>query len=236
MSYISSRSDHVKTREWDLHSSAGVIPEGAALVLVLENGLAKVKLSSGVSGEQFLGFAMNERTAPLVSRDVFVARVPETAPYTITLPRDVIGTVGVRLTEDNSAVAAGTPGTTTKTYSIAGRTMTFHADQAGDEVGVTYGFAPSYLETIGRGDSSPSNVASAITQVTGTTGAIMEGRVYTDQFDPAVNWAGWTPGTAVTTAANGQVTLGGNGAAIPHARIVAIPEAGNGFLGVEFAN
>lgn len=233
MSYQSHRTDHRVTREVDLVSTQGLVEEGVGLVHRMEDGVSKAIVpASGDNTDVFLGFAFNERRAPLTSRDVHNFKVPASAPYTITLPRDPVGAVGIRNSDTQAAIAVGSASNAGE-FAISGRVITFNAAQAGQNVAINYGYAPTAMESIGLGDGSPSNVASGITQVTQSTGCIFHGRVVTDKYNPVDNWAAWN-GAAVKIGANGIVTLSGNGATIPNARITSIPEAGNGYLGIEF--
>jgi len=192
--------------------------EGAAMVTTVVDGVDKARPSTGVADESFAGFAISNVSEAPTLPNVEDLLIPASGVVTMAnLP--VPSTVRV------AGYALGDPAAAATNYAISGDVVTFAASEAGKTVAVTSTYAPA-LGQVRRlqGDIAPGNVPTEI----GVTGIIKSGVVYTSSFDTTVDWAA---AATVNLAADGKLTSGGAGSAIP-CRIVHTPSVSNPFLGL----
>jgi hypothetical protein len=235
MAYNASRTDHVRTREWPVAAGQPAIEEGLALILKQENGVGKAAISGGASdNDLFIGFAMNQQAVPAIIPYVQEVQIPDTSPYTVTIDKVPVGSLGLRLKSDNTAFALDAGGgLATGEYQYASGVLTFAAADAGKVLVLTHRYSPTLLESMYAGAASFGNSGN-VTLTTGTTGVIEKGEVFTTCFDPTVNWSIVTGASVIKAGANGLVQVGGTGATIHHALIINVPSAENPMLGIKW--
>ena len=228
--------DQSRTR-WDIAKdypvAAGVtkINEGSALVLSMENGVGKVKNSSGSNSEIFVGVAYSQMDTPSVGMDVRTYTVP--AGRVINLPNipTAITAIGIKSGAAAFTLAGTAPAAAGAVQYTTGTSLTFHADDVGKEVTVTY----KHELTINQqrwmaGDGIPG-VGNPVA-ASGSVGVIQNGTVYTDQFDAAADW-GAANVTDIKAGASGQFIRGGTGATVT-GYVVAVPAVASAYLGIHF--
>lgn len=197
--------------------------EGQALVRLASNQAAGVQVSTGDSGEKFVGFSFAGTSAAPFPESLTnkVETYVAAAGGSIKLSRKPIANQ-VSVWNVTTGAAVTTPTVTGDTVSglTAGQTYT-----------ITYKFAETVFESVARqGDVQPGGYSGAIY---GQIGVITRGLIYTSEFDAAVNWRA---ATAVKLAANGQLTdQTGSGVDIG-AQIESIPGEEYPFLGIRFSS
>lgn len=209
------------SEEGVLSKSAVISAEGQALV-VAPDGL---KESAGTAGEVFAGFVCQRVSATPFLEDFYCA-VEELTVATegsLLLQREPLGAAVVGLID--SASGAAVAGDTT----VAGKTISNTNLTVGMNVKVVYKYAMSVVEAKSRmGDVQPGGPAG---HLVGQIGLISRGTVYTNCFDPAVDW---TKATKIQLGANGMITSGGDGVEIK-AYVVEAPSVFYPFLGIKFS-
>ena len=116
--------------------------------------------------------------------------------------------------------------------TVSGKVVSCEALKEGMNVRVTYRYAMSVVEAKSiMGDLQPGGPSGAMV---GQIGFISRGVVYTNWFDPAVDWS---KATAIKLAANGMITdQSGSGVAIKgYVLADGIPSAMYPFLGIKFS-
>lgn len=207
-----------------LSKNAAITAEGQALVATADG----LKPSEGTAGEIFAGFACQRVSATPFLEDYYV-RVEELTVATAgslvlqrePLSQDVVGLYNL----DTGAAVEGD-------VTVSGKTISCDALTEGMNVRVTYRYAMSVVEAKSiMGDLQPGGPSGAMV---GQIGFISRGVVFTNWFDPAVDW---TKATGIKLAANGMITdQNGSGVAIK-AYVLAdgIPSAMYPFLGIKFS-
>ena len=240
--------DHIRSRWMTLDSWAGQplyslaprVEEGMALCAVMESGhqAATVQASAGAN-DVFIGFAYSYYT---ISPTQLIAVETYTVPTgggTVTLvnpPLNGANGAGLRVynTTASSVISYnGTPGT--GVYQIGGtgnQTLTFNAAQAGASVTVTYAYAPTVAQVNAMVGEGTYFGATQPTDVTGTIGLIRRGLVYTNQFDPSIDFT--AANAQVRVGANGLLTTAGVGPLI-NGLVYELPTSDFPFLGVNFS-
>lgn len=214
-----------RSNEFPLADGVTMIAEGVAMVGAMTGGVFGVSPSSAATGK-FMGFALMQTTAvPAVQTSATRVERLTTADSSgdgvVTLARTPVGKVLARTV---STAVAFSDGDTAE----SGNTVTLTGAGAGVVVDVTYRYALSVLESRNRyGDPKPQGFSgNTLRQV----GVAQTGIVYTDQFDPAVDWA---TAATINLGANGILTTGGSGSAID-AVVVSLPSIEYPYLGLEF--
>nr|DAH48046.1 MAG TPA: hypothetical protein [Caudoviricetes sp.] len=207
-----------------LSKNAAITAEGQALVATADG----LKPSEGTEGEMFAGFACQRVSATPFLEDYYV-RVEELTVATagsLVLQREPLSNEVVGLFDlDKGAAVEGETTVSGKTISNANLTE-------GMNVRVTYRYAMSVVEAKSiMGDLQPGGPSGAMV---GQIGFISRGVVFTNWFDPAVDW---TKATAIKLAANGMITdQSGEGEAIKgYVLADGIPSAMYPFLGIKFS-
>lgn len=227
MSIYAPLTNVIRSTEEPLAPGVSLAADGQALVTVNTNGSYGVKPAAGSAGEVFAGFVNAQTSAVpfLQGTATKVQTLVLNAGGVASLAKKAIaGTVSV------FNLTAGAP-VASADFSLAadGTTLT-SSGNAGATVSVTYTYALTVLEARSLfGDIQPGGYAG---HTLGQTGVAKQGRVYTDQFDTAVNWRA---ATGLKLAAGGKLTdQTGSGTLLKNATIVSIPTEQNPFLGVEF--
>jgi hypothetical protein len=222
----------IETRVEKLSTTVSSIEEGVPMVHILENGAAAAIPCTGAANEGFIGFTIQRSQTPTNVPLVEQLVIPTGAPYTITLSKALFGTaIGVAVINTDGSrtiLGAGTPASNAPDYSISGQVITVNSAQAGKTLEISYRYAISLAEAMLKW---AFNAFAPATFVLDNIGLCDVGEIYTDRFDPASNWAGWTLGTPVKLAAGGIVSLGGSGGNIP-CYVSSVPGVNSPLLGL----
>lgn len=199
---------------------ATVAAEGLALVADNSTPTFGVKPSAGTTGEVFIGVSISQEF-PLTAYPKVEENVQPVA-NTIVLDRTPIaGTLSVY------DVTAGAPLVVTTDYTLSGKTITLQGATVGHNIRTTYKFAPTAVEaSMIQGDVYPGGAAGTKYR---QVGVLKSGAIYTTEFDSAINWHQAAP--VVKSGANGQFTVGGNGATVPCV-VIQVPSISSPFLGL----
>lgn len=214
----------------DVASTVTSLEEGAALVTVMEGGIAKVVPATGAATEQFIGFAHFGAGIPSVVPAVEEITVPSVGPYTVNLRHVPVANPGVIITNPRTVLVPGVAATATD-YAITGSVITLHSSFAGKTVVVTYNYNITLAEATQAGFHFDTFRHYDLVAIP-TIGVISSGIVYTDQYDPTVDWTAASGSNPVKLSAGGKVTLGGAGTAIPSVFVAEAPNPDNPFLGL----
>lgn len=219
MIYFPQTRVHV-SQEFPVAAGFSVAAEGQALVGVTDGGVFGVKPSTGAANEVFVGVAVSQQIT--ITSKTRVERHIVPVSLTITLDRTPqSGQLSVYNHTTGAVVPAGSGG-----WSIAGNVLTLPSI-AGNEISVYYRYAVTANESRAlQGDIFPGGAAGFVVN---QVGVFKNGTVFTDQFDPTVDWNASNP--VVRCGANGQFTIGGTGT-IVDCTIVQVPSADSAFLGL----
>ena len=213
--------------------------EGKILCAVLEDGIEKAALVSVVAGtEKVLGFSTLADALPDVTAGCEVVTCP-TAPASLQVQlrannlvlnrvRVFDVTNSVNLTVD--PVFAGAPGAGTVKVDLVAGKLKFAAGQSGASIQVNYLYELTISQAKQLFGERFVNNRSLESSFGFTEVAAGIGELYTDQFDPAQDYAA---ATALTLGDNGIITKGGAGP-ILSAEVVNVPSAANPYLGIRF--
>ncbi len=213
-------------------SGTTVESEGVPLVSVMENGQEHVKPCTGAVDEIFVGFSWMHNIIPTVVSRCEEIEVPANPDYIVQLDKGniVAGQISGRnystfFTENTAVLAAGTFDVDTATGIL-----TFHADDAGRVITMTYAYEPTVTEARRDFPNEHINI-NPVFEFLNSLGVVLVGEVYTDQYDKAVDWNSVGNniylGAGMLTGA-GNVKIGGH--------VTHIPTPDNPFLGVQFSN
>ena len=224
------KMDHSETIP--LLTGAEVAQEGVPLSGLLEDGIEKVKPFVGDTTDKFVGVSYGETMIPAIKSYVYDAVIPAAGVYTIQLPKNNLVATQIAVREGvgyATAYAEDTVATTKFACADATGIVTFHADDAGKSVRITFRYYPTAQELLME-DSfsfSPSGFATI-----GSCGVITQGVVYTDQFDASKNWLA---ATGVESAAGLFTDQTGSGnVELTNVKIVSIPTVDDPFLGLRY--
>ncbi len=220
----------IETRVANLLSTISILDEGVPMVFTLENGVEAVKPALGVANELFAGVSIHRSTSPINAAYIERLSVPSGSPYTVALTKvqagSALGVYVVNADGSRTALTAGSAANATE-YSISGQVITVNVAQASKVLEVSYRYAPTLVEAAYR---YSFNAFPPLAIGLPTTGLCTTGEIYTDCFDPAVNWAGFTGATPIKLGA-GLFTIGGSGVTIP-ASVSAVPGVESAMLGL----
>jgi len=220
--------------------------EGLLLCSELENGVEVVRPCAAAANEKIVGFSTATNLAVSTENVAKRYTIPTAAPYTVDtgFTNLVPGQILVHETGNTTpwTDAGGAPAATTQ-YDVNDTTgvITFHSSDAGKSVDVFLKYNLTveqarlkYFEGFIGNDK-----AFAVHGRIGALGG--KGVIYTDQFDITKDYSAQP---ALTTGANGLITVAGAGTIIP-ARVIEAPSisghsqffqnVGNtSMLGIEF--
>lgn len=210
-------------------ANATSIVEGSPLVLKIEDGLGKVGLPTGASTDKFVGVAFAGFVRPSYLNNCYKVTVSADA-LTVALPNTPLGgKIGATVDGVQATVAtSGDAAAGTVVFDSTANTVTFAADDAGKEYSFLYTYEPTVTEArFVAGDGYPGGFQ--LSELAGTIGVIHQGQIATDQYDVTADW------TSAATAdiklnADGQFTIGGNGAVVSNARVLAVPGVKSEYL------
>jgi hypothetical protein len=229
----------------DVASGQVVDREGVVLRSVLEAGQEKVQKADGSAATyEIAGFAISDNETigiiPAVE-DFTIPAAP--GPYTVQLAHtSLVGTApnsSVRVMEIGGSdwtEVAGAPAATEFQPVVTTGVITFNVADAGKSVRIWYRANLTVAEARLRFfQRNINNDAGAIfnTVVVGM-GA---GEIYTAEYDTNVDWSTAVPGSTgvITSGADGILTIGGSGTAIPGARCIHVPDIDQPYLGIAFS-
>lgn len=219
----------------DVASGVDVRHEGVALVYVLENGVGKVKPSTGVAGERFAGISLSQTQVPDSIARVDEFTVAGDASIQLNRVNVIAGQIlvlleGVALVATTGAVDAGKYKINLLTGNIELNIADTGSPSDTKQISVQYRYTPTVTEAAlaqGQGPIGGTTGASSI----GVVGVITEGDVATDQFDSASNWAVSGP---VYLGAGGMFTRAAGGTELKGVNVMGIPALGSAFLVLSF--
>lgn len=228
-----NKCSFIQTLAVPVASTVLAIEEGQAMVYVIENGEAVVKASTGVAGEFFAGVAWSRATTPTNAPLVEELIVPSAAPYTVTLAKTPLANPAAYVLASGASprvVLAKSAAADATHYAIAGDVVTLDASFAGRTIQVVYRYTLSHVEAVYKFNFDAFATVDLVSAP--VIGIVKDGIIYTDMFDETVDWASWSASTPVTLGANGKFTIGGAGAVLDNAAVVAIPSVTDGMLGL----
>jgi hypothetical protein len=202
----------------------------------LTQGQATVRPATGASGEVFAGVAFSYVQPPTNGQFVDIAVVPSApGPFTFQLSQaSVINPntdVGIFDTLGNAWTnTGGSAPTTARHFSVSATGLvTFDSSggvspDSGTTLNIYYQFALSVAQVTSLFGSNYAFVGNTqASQVIGTMGVIKQSQfIYTDQYDPGVNW-GANNINNITLSAGGIFTRGGSGATVP-GTVIQVPD------------
>jgi hypothetical protein len=209
--------------EFAVDPSNLVTSEGQALVSQLVNGVVAVKPSTGAANtEQFMGIAVSQQMT--ITSMTKVEDIVQPSSNTVTLDfTPSSGTLSVYDQTAGAVIASGAGG-----WTLSGNVVTLQAGTAGHSLTFYYRYAPTSLQSEQiQGDIYPGGPAG---NVVNQVGIMRNGVVYTSEYDTTVNWNVALP--VVSLGANGRFTIGGSGAVLNGARVIAVPTSTSAFLGL----
>lgn len=221
-------------------TGSSVDTEGALLQSTLSSdGEEVVQLADASGSLNVVGFSVSDNED--IDTDVVVeeATVPDTGSSTETVELSKTNLVGsgsnVEILVKKADGTVLTQVDTTPTsgeYDVdesAGE-LTFHSDEAGDDVTIQYRYNMTVLEA--RLKFFERNVNNQAGAIFNEVSVAMSGEIYTTEYDASVDWAG---SVTPTTGADGQVVDGGGGTDISSSvTIIKTPTADDPHLGLRF--
>ncbi len=225
-------TDIVQTQEADLLPGEVIHEEGVALVWAKENGQSYLRLSTGVTGEVFAGFALARNMPPAFMPRVERFVVDATKKHTATrLPQ--AGQLLVKIDGVKADQEANTAPTEEGAVGVEGADFYFHADDIGKEVVIQYAYELTVTEA--RSYTADAPIGGLPSNVIGRIGYIKLGNIATTMFDANSDWAA----DAVLNprlGPDGRLTLEGNGTILKGCIIKHAPNSEKGFLIVEMSS
>jgi len=239
--YDLKRTHYSLPLQKDVAAGEVVDREGVVLQAVLEGGEERVKKADASAADLVIcGFAVSDNEAigiiPVVE-DHTIPAAP--GPYTVQLDHtSLVGTApnsSVRVLDVTGAAdlteVAGAPAAGQFQPNVATGVLTFEATQAGHSIRVFYRANLTVAESRLRfHQRNINNEAGAIFN-TVVVGAGV-GELWTAEYDTNVDWSSGNP---ILSGADGILTIGGGGTAIPGSRVIHVPTPDLPFLGIAFS-
>jgi len=235
-----ARSKFNDIQERPVKSSSSVSQEGLCLTSELDdNGEEVISPTNGNANDVFAGFSINCQLTPVEMPMVETFTIPDTdvdADRYIQLSRTTIvknaandHKIHIEETDGTDYTEGGAIADGVYVCSDTGK-ISFHVNQKGKSIVVTYKYNPTALELQSTYWESGINMNAA-----GTFNRIAVGKppcvVYTSEYNPKRDWGS---ATSIKTGANGQLEdQNGSGVAIPGARVIHVPDTDNPYLGIE---
>jgi len=227
MLHLDGKTRISQSKEFPISTGEVVAAEGVALMQVLEDGEECVKPTTAAGTEVFIGFSYGQTMTPVTKSNVEELTCPAVALYTVTLEKEPIAAQIYIVNSAGTEQTSGDPANANE-YSIVAKVVTFHAGQAGLVETITYRYSPTAVEL--QFEDKLDLTSFAATDYVSSIGAILQGEIFTDQFDAGVAWAG---GAVVKCGASGIVTIGGAGATISCV-VTHVPTVETPFLGLRY--
>ena len=213
-----SSSRIIRSDEVAFLPSAPVTVVGQILV---QNGPGYVKPGTGASTELFVGVSLSQPMT-LTNFPKVEALVANAGGTIVLAFAPIAGTLRLFAPDIPGDLTVGTPGSQVAQYSVTGVTITQNVARAGRTTVAYYQYVPDTITArLLQGDTPPGGAASL---TTGTVGVIRAGIVYTTEWDSLVDWTVVNP--VVRVGANARFTIGGTGAVVGNAQIMAVPNSG----------
>lgn len=225
-----------------------VSKEGLALVKVMEDGIAKVRVANGTSGEVFVGFSSSDNQRVTDEPRVESVSVPTAGTYTVqlssTIPFSVTGGTTSLSFEisvyDNTAAAylvhASATGIIAGRYALnvsGPGSLTFNAAQAGHDVVVYWRVNLTAQEAATKYyERSINNKSNAYFNTIGVLCG--QGKIYTYEYDTAANWSTAEAGCAWAGADGKLYATSATNARANAGQLIKLPSADSVTLGVAF--
>lgn len=225
-------TDIVMTQEGDLLAGEVIQEEGVALVWHRENGRNYLKLSRGVSGEVFAGFALARNMPPAFQIHVEEFTIDATLTYTLQrIPaagQSLVKIGGVKATEQAGEEAPDAAGEVT----VDGAELLFNIADLGKKVYAQYASELTVSEA--RAITGDAPVGGLPTNIQQRVGYIKLGNVSTNMIDASADWNNDTI-LNPSLGAGGKLTVGGAGSLLKGVIIKKAPDAQNGYATFELA-
>lgn len=223
-----------KTVDRDLAEGVEIKEEGFTLALVNESGKLEARLSTGVAGETFGGFACStnmpttfatkvQELASLDQEVLVLDRRPDSAQVLVKVG-------GAKLTVETGDES---PTDATKVVLTEGGNLLFHADHIGQTIFIQYHYELTASEASRLTGDYYGGVSNSPSSVVGVVGAVVEGTISTNMFDASDDWAGVIH---PCMGAGGKLRAGGTGTKLTNVKVVQSPNAATPFLTVEVGN
>lgn len=207
--------------------AAGVLfeEEGQAMVAVKEDGVLKVRPSLGLDGEVFVGFSYARAIPPQFMPKVETFVIPDNG--VVELMRTPVLTQMLVKIDGTKATAIGNSATAPEAGAVNSQknVLYFATADKGKKGSIQYLYEPTISEAREvTGDIPQGGVPG---QVMGQAGLIVVGTVSVSTFDASVDWSGVVH---PNLAANGMLTVGGDGELLTNVLVENSPTAENEFL------
>lgn len=210
---------------------------GLLLCGVMENGIEKVKMSTGQPGDVIVGFSEIIVQTQTSGTKTERRMIPAAAPFTVQLSRmslvgfaptgwevQVSGVSPARPFQQNSQISAG------RFNANANGTLTFSAQDAGVIVDIGYRYNLTSQEARDLTAANGTNQGVVIGQIDNQVMVLGGSRqVFTREFDKNADFSTGR----LRAGADGQITSGGQGTDLTSVmRVIKLPDDQEGLLGL----
>lgn len=246
-----TRSEFEYVRQYDIAPATTIAEEGTILMRAAGAGGSEVvSPTAGAATDVPLGLALHSS----IQATTMVAQIQKTIPASGTLTVDlgrtnivdagssVAEALGVASTTGAlTTVAAGVPSSGEMAINLTTGIATFHADEAGQDVTITYRWNLTVLES--NQIFRDSHINRALGQGGGpeaSFGKVMVGVgrcvVYTTMYDAGATWVqhGTTTAACVLGAGGIFTTNARNGTGVAFGKVIKVPSVADPYLGVEY--
>lgn len=221
---IFDRTKVLESIEQPVQTGYSITAEGQPVVGDTTGGVFGVRPAGSLAGEIFYGVAWNQQM-DILALPYYETAVAPTGGGTVNLSRTQIyaSSMIIQVNKQGgtayTVITTGLPvAGTSVLVNLVNGTLTFASGDAGLSFFVGYRYAPSVAETLTVQGSSVAGGSAAF--ITGNTGVIRRGQVFTTEFDTSVDWSVANP---VVRVLNGLFTIGASGAIVPNCSIVNVP-------------
>ena len=245
MSYDLKRSHFSVILERKVITGGTITEEGQLLVATLDasTGEEVVAACTATGSLVVAGWSIRDNADNSTTSVVEEATIPASGTLTVQLSNNnlVASTPGDGSTSSMRVVASSTgaltlvdaasPASGQCANEPATGLLTFHADEAGQTIVVTYRYNLTVAEArLSFFQRNINNEAGALFGQVGCGHG--HGEIFTDQYDATVNWG--AAAVVPETGAAGTVTNGGSGTTLD-ARVISVPNVNNPLLGLAFS-
>ncbi len=224
---IFDRTKVLESIEQPVQVGYTVTAEGQPVVGDTTGGVFGVRPAGSLVGEIFYGVAWNQQ--------MNINALPYYELITVPVGGGLVNLSRSNIFASTMLLQVGAPGGTSYTIITTGSpvagtsallnlvngTLTFAAGDAGLVFYTGYRYSPTVAETLTIQGSSIAGGSASL--ITGNTGVIRRGQVFTTEFDSSVDW---TVANPVIRVLNGLFTIGASGAVVPNCSIVNVPTTG----------
>ncbi|AXG66532.1 putative structural protein [Dickeya phage vB_DsoM_JA13] len=224
-------TDIVMSNEADLLPGEVIHEEGVALVWHRENGKNYLKLSRGVQGEIFAGFAMARNMPPAYQIMVEEFTIDATLAYTLQR-QPKAGQTLVKIAKTKADEVTGGAAPDAGEVAFDGAELKFNSADIGKKVHIQYAWELSVSEA--RAITGDAPVGGLPTNIRQRVAYIKLGNISTNMIDASADWQNDTV-LNPSLGAGGLLTIGGNGTLLKGVIIKKAPDATNGYATFELA-